>query len=818
MEQQPGEDPEHDGSAGPQPGDASPGPAAPGFPSDSASPGASPSGPSGSDGSGADAAASSSSTSGPGKDADAASASPDADAGLGTDGGGESVFGPWDALEGTLGAAKEREELLSGFASGGVWDKHPPGPELAAALARAAGPDWRCASATGEEKVGLLRGMAALQSWAGAGMLGMVRALVRDDDQPYLGHPRHGDLPDEWDDSLVAEIALALAVSVPSAERTTRAAWELGARLPGVELLLRDGTLDVPRARLVTEVFAELSDENAARAEELLLPELTAPPRKTYTQVERIATAIAAAVDPGLAERRRESAQKHRSRVTVFRERAGTAGLSGRDLPVGETLAAYANLDARAKQYKDSGAFPGERLDRLRAAAYLDVLNGICADDRIACGHLGSEATLATDPGDAADGDAPADHGPSAGLPGRSGPRRDPVGRRSAGGSDCPCDECDGSCAPPDDNDFPDDDLDDGESDDGESDDGEPDDGEPDDGEDPEGGGPIGSGGRGSPGRGGPQGGSKPPTADGPAAGGADNRPGPRPARSAPRSPFLRPPGGPPPTLTDLVFPLATLLGHAERPGEGHSLGTIDPALCRALAATAALSPHTTICVTVTDADGIAIGHGCVRSGRLARPPGGPPPPLVGLPAGMNLTITAARLAEMLARPDPPDPGGSPSRPDPRAAHGWAFAPHGNSGGKSDPGDPDWCGPWALTLPSGLERTLNIAPVPTYDCDHRNESHAYKPNSALRHLVQIRDYSCTFPPCSRHARESDFEHAIPYDQGGRTCGCNAGARSRKCHRVKQSRGWNVTQPKPGWHQWSTPRGRTYTQGPEHYPV
>jgi hypothetical protein len=108
--------------------------------------------------------------------------------------------------------------------------------------------------------------------------------------------------------------------------------------------------------------------------------------------------------------------------------------------------------------------------------------------------------------------------------------------------------------------------------------------------------------------------------------------------------------------------------------------------------------------------------------------------------------------------------------------------------------------------------------VPTYDCDHRNESHAYKPNATLRHLVQIRDYCCTFPPCSRHARESDFEHAVPYDQGGRTCGCNAGARSRKCHRIKQSPGWNVTQPQPGWHQWQTPRGRTYTQGPKRYPV
>ena len=64
-------------------------------------------------------------------------------------------------------------------------------------------------------------------------------------------------------------------------------------------------------------------------------------------------------------------------------------------------------------------------------------------------------------------------------------------------------------------------------------------------------------------------------------------------------------------------------------------------------------------------------------------------------------------------------------------------------------------------------------------------------------MVQVRDYQCTYPTCSRHARESDFEHALPYDKGGRTCGGNAGARSRQCHIVKQSPGWTVTQPKPG---------------------
>ena len=343
----------------------------------------------------------------PGADADADA---DAEAGTGEGAEGESVFGPWDALEGTLEAAREREELLAGFAPGGVWDQHPPGPELAAAVARAAGADWRCSLATGPELIGLLRAMASLQSWSGAGLLGMIRSLIRDDDPAFLARSRHGDLPDEWDESLVHEIALALAVSAPSAGKTTRAAWELGARLPGVELLLRDGTLDVPRAKLIAEVFGELSDEDAAKAEELLIPRLTEPPRKTYTQVERLATAIAAEVDPELAERRRKAAEKHLSRVTMFREPSGAAALSGRDLPADETLAAFAHVNARARVYKESGAFPEEGMDRLRATAYLDILNEIAAADRLAYGRLIPE-TAPTD------GDAPTATRPTATRP-----------------------------------------------------------------------------------------------------------------------------------------------------------------------------------------------------------------------------------------------------------------------------------------------------------------------------------------------------------------------------------------------------------------
>jgi hypothetical protein len=121
-----------------------------------------------------------------------------------------------------------------------------------------------------------------------------------------------------------------------------------------------------------------------------------------------------------------------------------------------------------------------------------------------------------------------------------------------------------------------------------------------------------------------------------------------------------------------------------------------------------------------------------------------------------------------------------------------------------------------MDLPGGRELTVRLDVVPTHDCDHRYQASTYQPGGRLRRLVQIRDHECTFPPCSRPAHQSDFEHATPYHQGGRTDACNAGARSRRCHQVKQSPGWTLTQPKPGWHQWTTPTGRTYTQEPWRY--
>jgi hypothetical protein len=632
------------------------------------------------------------------------------------------------------GASPDRDPRLAWFASDDGLDALIPSGLLALAADEVSGAGRRCPGATSDELTGLLRAWAAVESWAAGAKLGVIAEMIRRDDLPRkVG--RHGDLPDEWSPSLRHELALALACPVQSAETTAWLAWERQARLPRIGALLDDGTLTLPKARAVIETFKYLTDADAATAESLIAGQLA---DKTYTQVLRLAERAALTVDPELGERRRQQAQKS-ARVTLFRELPGTAGLSGRDLPPDEALAAMAAVNARAQQYEDSGAFGDTPMDVLRAYAYVDLLKGAPAEDRIACAEAQDEAAEVAEALAWANARAARNAAQAQAPPGPGAGRSQGVGH------------CDGATSDP------------GRRGHGE------------DGDEP----------------------------DDPAGGCDDNGNGPEPDNPGTR------PGAPAagrtfqPHLPDPIVPLLTLLGLADRPGEIQGFGLLDPGLARDLAAAATASSRTEICITVTSPEGYAIGHGCARPARSARSAqatrlqtGGCS---TGLPARLNLTISTADLTNLAASPGP-----------------WSFSPRSSTGPPGGAGPPDGYGTWELVLPDGRRFTVRLDVVPTQDCDHRYETHGYHPSARLRHLVQVRDGTCTFPPCNRHAKESDFEHAVPYEKGGRTDACNAGARSRACHRIKQSKGWNVTQPKPGWHQWRTPSGRVHVQEPKRY--
>ena len=138
--------------------------------------------------------------------------------------GAEPGPDPGPAGSGDAAGGAARDGRLAGFARNGEWDACPPSAILAVALEAASGKEWRCPGATRDEMFGLLRRWAALESWAVAGKLGILRALIREEGQPLPGGGYHGDLPDGWTKSLAHEVALALAMPPQSVERLMQTA------------------------------------------------------------------------------------------------------------------------------------------------------------------------------------------------------------------------------------------------------------------------------------------------------------------------------------------------------------------------------------------------------------------------------------------------------------------------------------------------------------------------------------------------------------------------------------------------------------------
>jgi hypothetical protein len=212
-------------------------------------------------------------------------------------------------------------------------------------------------------------------------------------------------------------------------------------------------------------------------------------------------------------------------------------------------------------------------------------------------------------------------------------------------------------------------------------------------------------------------------------------------------------------------------------------IGPIDPDLARDLAAAAARNPRSTWCVTVTDSQGHAIGHGC------------------------------ARPAPIASRPKT-DKSDEPGGPDPPRAPRFSFIPAGR------PGPPGGYGTWRFStgIPGQRDPLIEIGPIPAGDCDHRHQARGHDPGVMLWHLAQVRHATCTGPGCRRPASSCDFEHNIPYEAGGRTCLCNGNPKCRFDHRLKQDPRWNAEQLENGNVRWTAPSGRQYTTEPTRYPI
>jgi hypothetical protein len=335
-------------------------------------------------------------------------------------------------------------------------------------------------------------------------------------------------------------------------------------------------------------------------------------------------------------------------------------------------------------------------------------------------------------------------------------------------------------------------------------------------------------------GAGGPGGFGGPGGGDGPGGGGPGSSPG------TPAGGGLFPAGlkG----SVNLTAPLATFLGWNGQPGDVAGYGPLDAAATRDLAAALARTDGNKWCLTLTDPDGYAVAHGCSTTSPGPPPPPGPqgagptatPPPRPSRPSGQPSD-------DQQPRPEPSDGGRAgdqdPGDRAPSARPPSARPPNTGLSRDSQAGEPPGTGPPTRTPdpdpdpdPDPLQASppggragawlaaIDLQPLATGDCTHQRETAGYRPSPALRHLIQIRDITCTYKTCRRPATQCDLDHAVPYDQGGRTCECNLGTPCRRHHKAKQAPGWKLEQPQPGIFTWTTPSGRTYPTRPGKYPI
>lgn len=85
----------------------------------------------------------------------------------------------------------------------------------------------------------------------------------------------------------------------------------------------------------------------------------------------------------------------------------------------------------------------------------------------------------------------------------------------------------------------------------------------------------------------------------------------------------------------------------------------------------------------------------------------------------------------------------------------------------------------------------------------------YQPTQALADFIIARDRTCRFPGCRRAAELSDIDHAIPWEEGGRTTPDNLGALCRRHHRLKTHGGWKIVSNADGSCTWTSPYGKEY---------
>jgi hypothetical protein len=173
----------------------------------------------------------------------------------------------------------------------------------------------------------------------------------------------------EFDEFSADEVRAVLSISRTAAWTLLHRADDTTHRLPELGAAWAEGVIDQDRVRTFCTWTEALSQDHARRVVEVVLPDA---PRMTQqaliTRIRQVATAL----DPEWARKLYENSVRQR-RVRARQTEAGTANLSGLDLPLDDTARAVARVNALAAKIKASG-HPA-LIDTIRADVFLALLS-----------------------------------------------------------------------------------------------------------------------------------------------------------------------------------------------------------------------------------------------------------------------------------------------------------------------------------------------------------------------------------------------------------------------------------------------------------
>ncbi|HEY1700910.1 MAG TPA: DUF222 domain-containing protein [Trebonia sp.] len=590
-----------------------------------------------------------------------------------------------------------------------------------------------------------------------------------------------------------AETALALGCTKYAAGAHVELTYDLAVRLPRTYAELKAGRATAAKVKIVAAYTTDLTDEGAGTFDARIAPHLK---KLTTGELRDRAARLLVSIDAEAAELRRERAQR-RADVKVRGNTDGTATIAVDRIPPQLGAAAMARIDAIAQMYAKAGA--EEPFGRIRAKLAVALLLGVLPDIDVpphsggvgGAGGPGGGMRPWPGPGHPDPWDnrtVPVPDFPLADVPGVPGLRDlglddlPPDGLWSLAGAGDPGPDPRASAAP-----------------------------EP---CDPPGGAP----------------GPRRHPEDVP-----DTVPWPRVPATAGREPpgcLVIPPAFRPekPGRIRLTVPWRSLLGLGSEAGDLTWAGPVTPGVTRDLALAAAADPSAAWQLIITDDEGRAVN--CTILRRRCGIAAGEVP---GMISDVTVTISVSDAAGYIRNDDLVGwcasalawELGKGSRESLRGTGALAGPRAGAVGPRDGTAKTDG----QAELARILARVVTAANSAGYDadeaawideqaggCSHAMETSQYQIRGRLRQWLNVRDRTCRNPVCRQPADHCDQDHAIPYDQGGRSCGCNLGAECRGDHQLKQLPGWHVTMDSQGNFTWRTPAGRVYRKEPHRYAI